>query len=165
MRFGLSYVPAEDRLQLVWQDPDGAHRLWLTRRHALALLWSLDGLSMPDRPAPAPPGGSAGADDVAAVAAAVVDVPAGAGPADVTAAVDSRETLVLGARLSREGARLALRTGGGTVNVSLPGASGAELREALRDIAERAGWDPAAGLLRFGSARLAREAIEKARGA
>jgi hypothetical protein len=73
------------------------------------------------------------------------------------------EALVLGLRL-RQG-RLVLRTAAGAVRVSLPAGAAAGLRDSLRAVCERAGWDVAAGLARLHSARLAREAIERARGA
>lgn len=167
MRLALDYLPAEDRLQLGWQDAAGEHRLWLTRRHALALLLALDEAAGPDRDGASSASpirhGVDGPDGVAG------DAGSGAGaPVHPSAAAPSpalREALVLGVRLLRDGQRLALRTAEGTVNVSLPAVAAAGLRGSLRGLCERAGWDADAGLPRLRSVRLAREAIERARGA
>lgn len=166
MRLALDYLPAEDRLQLGWQDAAGEHRLWLTRRHALALLLALDeaagadrdgaASASPIRPGVDGPGGLAG--DAGSGVGALAHPPAGAPPPAL------REALVLGVRL-RDGQRLALRTAEGTANVSLPAVAAVGLRDSLRGLCERAGWEADAGLRRLRSVRLAREAIERARGA
>lgn len=167
MQLALDYLPAEDRLQLGWQDAAGEHRLWLTRRHALALLLALDEAAGPDRD-----GGSSaspirhgvdGPGDVAGDASSRAGAPVPPSAAALFPAL--REALVLGVRLLRDGQRLALRTADGTVNVSLPAVAAVGLRDSLRGLCERAGWDADAGLPRLRSVRLAREAIERARGA
>lgn len=166
MRLALDYRPLPDRLELGWQDAAGAHRLWLTRRQALALLAALDetddaaDMDSGGRAATTPAatdgqvGGAAGASGEAAGSDVAPTSSGGALPA---------EALVLGLRL-RQG-RLVLRTAAGAVRVSLPAGATAGLRDSLRAVCERAGWDVAAGLARLNSARLAREAIERARGA
>lgn len=166
MRLALDYLPVEDRLSLGWQDAAGEHRLWLTRRHALVLLLALDEAAAADRDGDrcaSPvrhgvdgPGGVAG-DTEGGVGAPVHAPVAAPSPA-------LREALVLGVRLLRDGQRLALRTAEGTANVSLPAVAAARLRDSLRGLCERAGWDADAALLRLRSVRLAREAIERARG-
>ncbi len=169
MRLALDYLPAEDRLQLGWQDAAGEHRLWLTRRHALALLLALDEAAGPDRDgaSSAPPirHGVDALDGVAGDAGTGTGVGEPVHPPAAAPSPALREALVLGVRLLRDGQRLALRTAEGTVNVSLPTVAAVALRGSLRGLCERAGWDAEAGLPRLRSVRLAREAIERARGA
>jgi hypothetical protein len=158
MRLALDYRPLPDRLELGWQDAAGAHRLWLTRRQALALLVALEDA---DDAAGACGGG-------AAAAPAATDrqiggasgVAAGSDGAPAAGALPA-EALVLGLRL-RPG-RLLLRTTAGTVGVSLPDGTVVRLRGRLLRVCELAGWDVAAGLARLRSAALARAAIERAR--
>lgn len=150
MALKLKYDAAADRMRLVLSAEGSPRVFWLQRNQCLALLARLGEVGrhlgvephapVPPRDLPGPRVNAAGQEDA------------------VPEALDS-----IRVRIEGEKARVLFVQGDGTLGLLLEPAGISRLQEMLGMQAERAGWDPAAGVTRLQAQAAARATISKTR--